>query len=410
MTWLNSPMRSIAPPNPAAFSFASDQQVWHLSLDQIEGDTGELSGKRYAPASEAGTSTFCFDTGNVLYSKLRPYLNKVIVPDEPGIATTELIPLRPNPAILDQRFLAYYLRSSAFVNQASHHVAGAKMPRVVMDWFWEHEFPLPTPMEQGRIVELLDEADRLRRLSREASAKAERILPALFLKMFGAPSTNPKGWRKERIGELGNVVTGRTPPTQEEGMFGGTIPFATPSDLDTDLSATQRSLTETGAQFSKVARAGSALVGCIGNIGKMRKTPVRTSFNQQINAVEWSAKVNDDFGIAALSFEVETMKALATFTTLPILNKSSFASISVIVPPDSLQKEFSRLAEQLNKSLVPIRRMRSDLNQLFSVLLSTAFSGQLTAQWREAHMKELLAEMEVQARQLKLPTPQEAAV
>jgi type I restriction enzyme S subunit len=75
-----------------------------------------------------------------------------------------------------------------------------------------------------------------------------------------------------------------------------------------------------------------------------------------------------------------------------------------------LQKEFSRLAEQLNKSLVPIRRMRSDLNQLFSVLLSTAFSGQLTAQWREAHMKELLAEMEVQARQLKLPTPQEAAV
>lgn len=56
------------------------------------------------------------------------------------------------------------------------------MPRVVMDWFWEHEAPIPVPKEQVRIVELLDEADRLRRLRREADAnKAARIFPRCFL-------------------------------------------------------------------------------------------------------------------------------------------------------------------------------------------------------------------------------------
>ena len=62
--------------------------------------------------------------------------------------------------------------------------------------------PLPAAAEQARIVELLDEADRLRRLSREASAKAERILPALFLTMFGDPETNPKQWTPSTVGQV----------------------------------------------------------------------------------------------------------------------------------------------------------------------------------------------------------------
>ena len=123
MTWLTAPLRKVAPPVAAKIVFSPDDRVWQLSLDQIESETGEIVGKRYAAAADAGTSTFCFDAGNVLYSKLRPYLNKVAIPDEAGIATTELIPLRPDPKTLNPRFLAYYLRSPGFVNQASHHVA-----------------------------------------------------------------------------------------------------------------------------------------------------------------------------------------------------------------------------------------------------------------------------------------------
>jgi type I restriction enzyme, S subunit len=138
MKWRKIPLKLVAPAKAASVRFKADDPVWQLTLDQIEADTGNVVNKKVAPAKEAGTSTHGFDSGNVLYSKLRPYLNKVIRPHERGIATTELVPLRPNPAVLDADFLTYYLRSAPFVQFASQFVAGAKMPRVVMGKFWEH--------------------------------------------------------------------------------------------------------------------------------------------------------------------------------------------------------------------------------------------------------------------------------
>ena len=61
------------------------------------------------------------------------------------------------------------------------------------------EIPLPPLSEQRRIVEILDQAYRLRRLRAEADAKAGHILPALFIKMFGDPATNPMGWPIKRF-------------------------------------------------------------------------------------------------------------------------------------------------------------------------------------------------------------------
>lgn len=312
--------------------------------------------------------------------------------------------LRPTSAVVP-KFLYYWLQSGDFKTWRDRQAKGANIQNIRHSDLSNLAVPLPAKSEQSRIVELLDEADHLRRLRREADAKAARILPALFLKMFGDPATNPMRWPKEPIGQLGTIVTGKTPPTNNEGMFDGTIPFATPGDLDNWLCSTQRTVTEAGANYTKLVRAGSALVGCIGNVGKMAKTPVPTTFNQQINAIEWSDRIDDDFGISALSFEVPTMKALATSTTLPILNKSTFSSIKLIVPPISDQAKFSRLAVLVQQSLTQSQSSSSRLEKLFEVLLARAFSGQLTAQWREGHMQELLAEMSQQARVLNLPMP-----
>lgn len=315
--------------------------------------------------------------------------------------------LRPTPAVVP-KFLYYWLQSRDFRAWRDRQAKGANIQNIRHSDLANLAMPLPTKSEQSRIVELLDDADRVRRLRREVDAKASRILPALFLKMFGDPMANPMGWPKEPIGQLGNIVTGKTPPTNNEVMFEGVVPFATPSDLDNGLSSTQRTVTEAGANYTKMVRAGSSLVGCIGNVGKMAKTPVPTAFNQQINAVEWCDRIDDDFGITALSFEVPTMQALATSTTLPILNKSSFSSIKLIVPPISVQEKFSRLAVIIQQALTQAQSSSSRLDKVFDVLLVRAFCGQLTAKWRDAHMQELLVEMTLQARALNLPMPKES--
>ena len=201
MEWPRYSLREVAPAIPSRNSLDPDDNVWHLGLNQIEGHTGVVLGKHRAPVSDAGNSTFHFDQSHVLYSKLRPYLNKVVVPDEPGIATTELIPLRPHPLLVCREFLAYYLRSPVFLACASQYVTGAKMPRVILDRFWAHEIALPPLSEQHHIVEILDEAHRLCGLRAEADAKANRILPAIFIRMFGDPATNPMEWRTAPLGD-----------------------------------------------------------------------------------------------------------------------------------------------------------------------------------------------------------------
>ena len=185
----------IAPARPIKNpKISNSNSIWLLNLDMIESHTGRVIEQRYCSLEEAGTSTHWFDENYVLYSKLRPYLNKVVVPDGLGLATTELVPMLPDPKLLDRKYLAYYLRSEKFVHWINAQVAGAKMPRVSMKIFWEHEMPLPSLEEQKQIVEILDQADTIRYKRQRAITLSENFLRSVFLDMFGEPVSNPKRW------------------------------------------------------------------------------------------------------------------------------------------------------------------------------------------------------------------------
>ena len=112
--WKTEPMDKVAPAVNYSGNFGED--VWLLNLDMIESQTGKIIDYLYVTKDEVGNSTCTFDTSNVLYSKLRPYLNKVVIPDRCGYATSELVPLQPVPSKLNREYLAYMLRSDEFVN------------------------------------------------------------------------------------------------------------------------------------------------------------------------------------------------------------------------------------------------------------------------------------------------------
>ena len=118
-------------------------KYWLLNLDLVESQTGNILGKYLCDANEIGNSTSCFSEDNVLYSKLRPYLNKVVLPNDKGYCTSELLPLLPKKDCLDRVFLALLLRSNSFVNYINNRVAGAKMPRVSMNDFRNFNVILP---------------------------------------------------------------------------------------------------------------------------------------------------------------------------------------------------------------------------------------------------------------------------
>lgn len=206
-------LREIAPPVSAAVKPVGEQ-VWLLNLDQIEPHSGTLLSKEYVQRSRLGTSTQPFDSGNVLYSKLRPYLNKVLLPDSTGYCTSELVPLRPNQELVTREYLAAYLRSGSFLNWVSQQVDGAKMPRVSMKVLWEHSIEIPTLDEQRRITSIFDKVDKLRRKRREAICLADEFLRAVFIDMFGTLDSQTNA--QVSFGDIADLDAPMVDPTSDE--------------------------------------------------------------------------------------------------------------------------------------------------------------------------------------------------
>ena len=155
--WKTSKIKDVAPESPSKETV--DGRAWLLNLDMIESNTGKVIEKVYED-SENALSVQPFDEGNVLFSKLRPYLNKVVIPDEPGLATTELVPLRPKGDILNKIFFSHLLRGDQFVNFANDIAGGTKMPRMPLSELRKFECILPPMEEQMKFVAIAELADK----------------------------------------------------------------------------------------------------------------------------------------------------------------------------------------------------------------------------------------------------------
>jgi type I restriction enzyme S subunit len=136
-----------------------DDKVWLLNLDMIESQTGTIIEKVYASENDIGNSTIKFSNNNVLYSKLRPYLNKVVLPNDNGYATSELVPFAPNNEI-NRYFLAYLLRSDSFVAFIDAKSGGAKMPRASMDVLRNFNLIKPPIELQNQFAEFVKLIDK----------------------------------------------------------------------------------------------------------------------------------------------------------------------------------------------------------------------------------------------------------
>lgn len=382
MNWPSIPIKEVAPAEAASIHFSANDAVWHLTLDQIESNTGTIINKRVGPASEAGSSSYIFDDGNVLYSKLRPYLNKVICPSEAGIATTELVPLRPYPNVLDRKFLTYYLRSTHFLNFANVAVAGVKMPRLIMSKFWKHQIPLPPLSEQQRIVKILDQADAIRQQRRAADEKAARILPALFYKMFGDPITNPLGLPKKKLGDLIKVKSGNFLPAKNMDDSGN-FPVYGGNGIN-------------GCHSEYMFEEPVIVIGRVGiYCGAVHfSQPYCWVTDNALYVAEHSEDLYPRYIAEAL--RIANLNQYAGRAGQPLISGNRIYPVEILVPSPDKQKKFGKYVEYIEQDIRQRENSGCKIDTLFEVLLHRAFTGDLTAKWREKHKEKLEAEMQEQ--------------
>lgn len=390
----------------------------YVDIAGIDREAKTISRADELPCSEAPSrARKLIHASDVLVSAVRPNLNAVaIVPEELDgeIASTGFAVLRANPGVLNPRFLFYWVQSSEFVDYLTANATGASYPAVTDGVVRRARLPLPTPGEQSRIVELLDEADRLRRLRREADAKAARILPALFLKMFGDPATNPMGWPVRPLSAFADTVGRRNPSTRPDEIF-RYIDIAG-IDGEKGIITTTKTLAgrDAPSRARQVVRWRDTLVSTVRPY--LRATAlVPRELDEEIASTGFCVlrpKIQHGYAwqyqLTRQQWFTEQLNARARGASYPAVTDTDIFQLSVPVPTDpALLEQFDNEFESISETLFHASTASVKVDELFDLLLQRAFSGQLTAKWREAHMKELLAEMEQQARLLNLPLPGE---
>ena len=162
-----------------------EELVWLLNLDMIKSNTGEIVEKVYINKQNIPTSSISFKKGTVLYSKLRPYLNKVVIADENGYGTSELIPLNSYKNGLTAEYLAFYLRQDSFVEYIKDKVTGAKMPRVAMDILRNIDIIQPNCIYQEQFSSLVNHVNKLKSDIQKSIDEAQLLMDSLMQEYFG---------------------------------------------------------------------------------------------------------------------------------------------------------------------------------------------------------------------------------
>ena len=129
--------------------------AWVLDLEDIEKDTGKVIKKLIKAERNSVSTKHKFEKGQVLYSKLRPYLNKVVLADSDGYCTSEILPLEFDKCILPS-YARFYLMSPTFLRYANQCSYGVKMPRLGTTDGKKAIFTLPPIAEQKRIVKAVE--------------------------------------------------------------------------------------------------------------------------------------------------------------------------------------------------------------------------------------------------------------
>jgi len=325
-----------------------------------------------------------FDEDNVLYSKLRPYLNKVVCPDRPGIATTELVPLRPQLNKLDKRYLCYYLRSPRFVSFITGQVSGAKMPRVNMDTFWAHEIPLPPLDEQKRIAAILDKADAIRRKRAEALRLTDQFLQSVFLDMFGDPVTNPKGWPVEllstRLSFLTSGSRGWAQYYAEEGDLFLRIQNVGKNALLLDDVAFVKAPCTAEAKRTKVQH-GDVLLSITADLGRTAVIPhgLGTAYINQHLALLRVTGIEPLYLSAYLASSggQRQISLLNRNGVKAGLNFDDVRSLEILLPDTRLQQQYTLIYRRSIEARQRIVDTTATVETLFGCLMQRAFRGEL---------------------------------
>lgn len=211
----------------------------------------------------------------------------------------------------------------------------------------------------------------------------------------------PKEWEVKRIKDIGTVVTGSTPSTSDMENYGNEYLFVSPVDLSGNkyIYNTEKKLSLKGYNLSRKIPTGAVLFTCIGStIGKMGVTISSLACNQQINAIICNSNVNNEYLFYELSNRAKQIKLLAGEQAVPIVNKSDFENIRILLSPLSEQQKIAEILNVWDKAIEKQTQLIEKLELRKKGLMQQLLTGKkrlpgFSGEWKKVKFSSIIERM-----------------
>ncbi|MEJ5377490.1 MAG: restriction endonuclease subunit S [bacterium] len=381
---------------------------WITGADFLDGEVA--IGRRYINKSAVNNSaTNIVPKGSILMVT-RTGVGKIAIAPADVAISQDITGIVPKSGLSAKYVLSAIRNKMAIILAAQR---GATIKGITRKDIEILPIPLAPPSEQRRIVEILDQADALHKKRAEADAKAARILPALFYKMFGDPLTLINSGEGVPLSEL-EVDLQNGFACGEKDVEDG-VPHLRMNNID-DSGVLNLELVRTvpldrdSERYRLIKRdvlfMGTNSEDKIGKTCLFLPPDERTYLfsNHLIRLRVFDSRITPEYlaSFLHLLWSKRFFPSIAKrWVNQSTVAQSSLAALRIPLPDEKPLQVFTKAFQNLLSLRAQRVRSGETLDQTFAVLLHRAFTGDLTAKWREAHMKELLQEMEQQARALR---------
>ena len=355
-------------------------ETWVLELEDVEKDTTKVLQHLTFAERQSKSTKNKFNAGDVLYGKLRPYLNKVTFADRPGVCTTEIVPIKPNEAV-HGRYLFHWLRHPAFLTYVTEVSHGVNMPRLGTDAGRDAPFVLAPKAEQKRVADKLDTV--LTRVD-AVNTRLARVAPLLkrFRQSVLAAATSGRlteDWRLDRrlpapkAHELGTIirVSSGQGLTAKQMVSSGGIPVFGGNGI-------------TGYHDQANTVEPTLLIGRVGYYcGSVHLTPPIAWVTDNALIVRHEPKiVQKNYLFFAL--QAIDLRQNDSSTAQPVISGQKIYGLLVVLPHFDEQTEIVRRVETLfafaDRLEARLAQAQTAATRLTPALLAKAFRGELVPQ------------------------------
>lgn len=373
----------------------------YVGLEHIDSGVSHLS--RWGWSAEVKSAKTLFHAGDILYGKLRPYLNKAILAHFEGICSTDILVLAPKPAV-DPAFLSYLLHTHAFTSFAVQTMRGVNHPRT--SWSSLASFELFTPpfSEQeviARVLQTLQEAIQARYQEIELEREQKTVLISyIFTYGTGNDTTSlrktkfgetPAYWELKPLEQCAFVQTGVTKGRKLTGTETITLPYLRVANVQdgyldlTEMKEIELRTSEVerytlhvgdvvvteGGDFDKLGR-GFLWQGQLANcVHQNHIFAVRV--NQELLLPEYFAYlIQSDYGRAYF------LSVAHRTTNLASINSTKLKNFPILIPPLEEQRDIAQILDACDTKISSLDRELALLEELFHALLEELMAGRIS--------------------------------